>query len=334
MKTHRPKKYSGGFLKSFWRFGSQKYTIMLVPHSEKKTVNFQISLFAMFFMALIFFGFLGGFFWFSLDFSGREAMLANQSRVLAETEASLDKMRNEIGPLMNVAGNFKSSLAETREIIGLKDAGKDPLTNGGGDLASLFSVEQSDESTLAEVGDLRSLRTTLDDSVATLNQFSLVLSNQKVLLSEIPTIWPLRDVKGWVTMVFGPSIHPMNKYWYLHRGVDIAFDYGLPILATADGKVVKKEFDQHGFGYYIDIQHKYGFKTRYAHLQQWMVDVGQQIAQGDIIGTMGNSGNSTGPHLHYEVMIGTQLVDPIKFLNMSNPENPIQNVTRNLKRYQ
>ena len=112
----------------------------------------------------------------------------------------------------------------------------------------------------------------------------------------------------------------------------MAFGYGVPILATANGKVVKKDFDTNGFGYYIDVQHGYGFKTRYAHLQRQLVEVGQQVTQGEIIGTMGNSGLSTGPHLHYEVMIGTQLVDPIKFLNMT--DNTMGNFTSNLKRYQ
>ncbi len=105
-----------------------------------------------------------------------------------------------------------------------------------------------------------------------------------------------------------------------HRGIDLAFGYGVPIMATANGKVVKKEYDPNGFGYYIDIQHNYGFKTRYAHMQRQLVDVGQTVSQGEVIGTMGNSGMSTGPHVHYEVMIGTQLVDPIKFLNMANPD--------------
>ena len=84
----------------------------------------------------------------------------------------------------------------------------------------------------------------------------------------------------------------------------------------------------------MDVQHSYGFKTRYAHMQTVQVTVGQQVSQGDVIGTMGNSGQSTGPHLHYEVMIGTQLVDPVKFLTMSNADGVMQNITPALQRYQ
>lgn len=333
-RKNRSHRRSGGFSGSFWRIGRQKFTVMLVPHSEKKTVHFQMSLFSMIFMGLIFFGLLAGFFWFSLDFSGKEVMLASRSRDLAETEASLDVIRDEVGELVSSAGSFHDSLADTMDILGIEGATVDPATGGGGDLSSLFAVEEADGSTLAEVADLQTLRVSLDSSVATLEDIGLVLSSQKDLLSDIPTIWPLKGVRGWVTQVFGPSIHPFGKYWYLHRGIDLAFGYGVPIMATANGKVVKKDYDANGFGNYIDIQHSYGFKTRYAHLQQQKVEVGQLVSQGDIIGTMGSTGQSTGPHLHYEVMIGTQLVDPIKFLSMSNSEGSMQNITPSLQRYQ
>ena len=306
---------------------------MLVPHSEKKTVHFQMSLFSMVFMGIIFFGLLAGFFWFSLDFSGKEVMLASRSRDLAETEASLDVIRDEVGALVSSASSFSDSLNQTMDILGIEGATADPAT-GSGDLSSIFAVEKTDGNTLAEVSDLQTLRVSLNNSVATLEDIGMVLSSQKDLLSDIPTIWPLRGVRGYVTQVFGPSIHPFGKYWYLHRGIDLAFGYGIPIMATANGKVVKSDYDANGFGNYVDVQHSYGFKTRYAHMQTVQVTVGQQVSQGDVIGTMGNSGQSTGPHLHYEVMIGTQLVDPVKFLTMSNADGVMQNITPALQRYQ
>jgi len=333
-RSRRKTGRTGGVPGAIWRFGRQKFTIMLVPHSEKRTIHFQISLFSMFFLGLLFIGLVTGFFWFSLDFSGKEVLLASRTRDLADTEASLDVIRDEVGQLMTSAGAFRSSLEETMDILGLENADADPATGGDGDLASLFAVEQAGGNTLAEVADLQTLRVSMDDSVTTLEGIGLVLSSQKDLLSDIPTIWPLKGVRGWVTQVFGPSIHPFGKYWYLHRGIDLAFGYGVPIMATADGKVVEKDFDPNGFGYYIVLQHRYGFKTRYAHLQRQMVDVGQDITQGDVIGTMGNTGMSTGPHLHYEVSIGTQLVDPLKFLNMADPDGSLQNITTTLQRYQ
>ena len=333
----RRSRRSGGMLvgifASLWHFGCQKFTIMLVPHSEKRTLHFQLSLFAMVILMLIVFALFTGFFWFSLDFSGKEALLAARSRDLVETEASLDIIRDEVGTLVNSAANFQSSLDQTVDILGLREAAADPATAGGGDLSSLFTFEQSPGDTMAEVGDLKALRAALDDSVVRLEDMGLVLSSQKNLLSDIPTVWPLKGARGVVTQVFGPSIHPFYSMWYLHRGLDLGYFLGTPIVATANGTVVKKGSEPTGFGFYIDIQHKYGFKTRYAHLQRRLVEVGQRVSQGEVIGTMGSTGQSTGPHLHYEVMIGTQLVDPIKFMNMTNAAESLSNVAPALRRF-
>jgi len=305
---------------------------MLIPHSEKQTVHFQVSLFTVFFVGIILLGLLTGFFWISLDFSDKEALLASKSRDLSDTEASLDSIRDEVGQLVVSADMFQESVNNTMGILGLDESENNPATHGG-DLSSIFSIEQSDQDTLAEVTDLKTLRMTLENSTSTLEDIGLILASQKSLLSDIPTSWPLKGVNGWVTQIFGPSIHPIRRHWYLHRGLDLAFLYGTPIVATANGKVVKLEYDPQGFGLYIDIQHNYGFKTRYAHLQRQLVELGQVVVQGDVIGTMGSSGQSTGTHLHYEVMIGTQLVDPLKFLNMANSNASMQNVISKLQRY-
>lgn len=333
-KNKRTYSLWGKISDSFKRFGSQKFTIMLVPHSEKKTVNLHISQSALCFIIVLLIALLAGSFWFSLNLSSKEALLATVSRDLAETEASLDIIREEVGGLVTSAERFRTSLSQTMGILGFTEVANSPAATGNGDLSSLFAIQQSSGNTIAEVQDLQALQDSLNDSAVSLEDISLILANQKELLSDIPTIWPLKEVRGWVTQIFGPSINPFGKYWYLHRGIDLAFGYGVPIMATADGKVVKKDFDENGFGYYLDIQHNYGFKTRYAHLQRQMVEVGQKVSQGEIIGTMGNSGLSTGPHLHYEVMLGTQLVDPLKFLNMKTSETPSDNFTANLKKYQ
>jgi murein DD-endopeptidase MepM/ murein hydrolase activator NlpD len=332
IKNTRIKKSSGKFPGSLLNFGRQKFTIMIVPHSEKKTVHFQISLLSLFFLGFLFIGLLAGFFWFTLDFSDKQVLIASQTKDLAETNANLDIIRDEVGELVSSADVFQDTLKQTLDILGIDADGGTSGNNGGGDLADLFNIEKSDGTSLAEVNELKTLKTSLDQSVSSLENIGIVLSSQKDLLSDIPTIWPLKGVRGWITQVFGPSINPFGKNWYLHRGVDLAFGYGVPIMATANGKVIKKDFDAHGFGYYLIIQHKYGFKTLYGHLQRQLVDVGQEVSQGDVIGLMGSSGRSTGPHLHYEVHIGTQLVDPIKFLNMGSVD--LSNIVPSLQRYQ
>jgi murein DD-endopeptidase MepM/ murein hydrolase activator NlpD len=99
----------------------------------------------------------------------------------------------------------------------------------------------------------------------------------------------------------------------MHAGTDFAAAYGTPIHATADGVVTFVGWSS-GYGRLIKVQHAFGIETRYAHLAQMRVSVGQKVSRGDQIGDMGNSGRSTGTHLHYEVRIGGNAVNPMTFI--------------------
>jgi murein DD-endopeptidase MepM/ murein hydrolase activator NlpD len=125
-----------------------------------------------------------------------------------------------------------------------------------------------------------------------------------------PAIWP---VKGWVTSGFGPRASPFTGRPAKHHGIDIRGSIGTPVLAPAAGTVVHRKHST-GFGKVITIAHGYGISTRYGHLHTMGVKVGQKISRGDVIGTVGNTGLSTGPHLHYEVMVNKVRIDPRKFI--------------------
>lgn len=103
----------------------------------------------------------------------------------------------------------------------------------------------------------------------------------------------------------------------LHEGMDMAGDYGSPVYATADGVVIAAGWSN-GYGRLIKIKHAFGIETRFAHLAQIRVEVGQRVSRGDRIGDMGNSGRSTGTHLHYEVRIGGAYVNPMTFIKAAN----------------
>ena len=143
-----------------------------------------------------------------------------------------------------------------------------------------------------------------------------MLETQGTLFSDIPSVWPLKGGVGHISMAFGQNAHPITKQWYIHKGLDFStWRSGDPIIATANGQVVTVTFDN-AFGNYVIIKHKHGFYTRYAHMNSVRVKKGQYVSQGDVIGTLGNTGLSTGPHLHYEVHIGSDVVDPAKYINV------------------
>ena len=106
---------------------------------------------------------------------------------------------------------------------------------------------------------------------------------------------------------------PFTGYRQMHHGLDIANHRGTPIIATADGRVSSVGRNS-GLGKIVAIDHGYGFRTRYAHLSEIKVKRGQRVKRGDVIGLMGSTGYSTGPHLHYEVIRNGKTVNPIKYI--------------------
>lgn len=142
-----------------------------------------------------------------------------------------------------------------------------------------------------------------------------VLARNKIdMLASIPAILPLSFNKENVriTSSFGFRIHPIYKINRPHTGMDFSGRIGMPIYATGNGLVESTAFEK-GYGRKIVIDHGYGYKTVYAHLDKSLVKKGQQVKRGDIIGHMGNTGVSSGPHLHYEVRKNDKAIDPINF---------------------
>lgn len=128
--------------------------------------------------------------------------------------------------------------------------------------------------------------------------------------AETPNIWP---VTGPISSYYGYRTSLGGIGSTFHEGVDIAGDYGIPISATAAGTVTKAGWVG-GYGYLVEVRHADGIVTRYGHNSAVLVYEGQHVDQGSMIALMGSTGNSTGPHCHYEVRIHGEAVDPMYFL--------------------
>jgi murein DD-endopeptidase MepM/ murein hydrolase activator NlpD len=138
-----------------------------------------------------------------------------------------------------------------------------------------------------------------------------------VRANSAPNLWP---VEGQVTGSFGERIDPFNGEGAFHSGVDIGSSYGTPIVAPADGVVTFTDL-LGGYGKAVMIDHGHGISTRYGHLSGFAVAAGQSVHRGDVIGYVGASGRSTGPHLHYEVRINDTPVNPYKYLRITVAHN-------------
>lgn len=134
------------------------------------------------------------------------------------------------------------------------------------------------------------------------------------LYASIPAIQPIAN-KQLIALAsgFGMRIHPVYKVKKMHTGIDFAASIGTPIYATADGTVTKVDVRFSGYGKMVEIDHGFGYRTRYAHMHDFAVKKGQSVKRGDLIGYVGNTGLSTAPHLHYEVFINDQRVDPVHY---------------------
>jgi murein DD-endopeptidase MepM/ murein hydrolase activator NlpD len=137
-----------------------------------------------------------------------------------------------------------------------------------------------------------------------------VMKDHRSLWAATPSIWP---VKGWLTSGFGNRISPFTGDIAMHNGIDIAAHRDTPIVSSAAGVVSYEGFDS-GLGKVVKINHGYEMQTMYGHLSKTAVKIGQRVKRGDVIGYVGNTGLSTGPHLHYEVFVHDVPVNPMRYI--------------------
>jgi murein DD-endopeptidase MepM/ murein hydrolase activator NlpD len=145
-----------------------------------------------------------------------------------------------------------------------------------------------------------------DGSASALGMFS----NPQFVRTTVPSIWPVR---GQITAGFGQRMDPFSGEGAFHSGVDISVPFGTKVEATADG-IVLEAGPESGYGNEILIDHGYGLMTKYGHLSKIFVLVGQELKRGQVIGAVGMTGKTTGPHLHYEVHVHDTPVNPAKYL--------------------
>jgi murein DD-endopeptidase MepM/ murein hydrolase activator NlpD len=185
--------------------------------------------------------------------------------------------------------------------------------NGPFGLAETSETEGSFEHSVAEFDFLARNATPAALAGSGLRLAPVVGSNIGDLMFT-PTLWP---VVGRITGHFGERLDPFSGEGAFHTGVDISSDYGQPVRAAADG-VVADAGEHSGYGRVVILDHGFGTTTWYGHLSTFAVPVGMRVKRGDVIGYVGVSGRTTGPHLHYEVRINNAPVNPMRYLRFAN----------------
>jgi len=160
--------------------------------------------------------------------------------------------------------------------------------------------------------ELEELARVIEDRELKLGLLQDILVDEQLREHTRPKGRPVRS--GWISSGFGKRRDPFSGKQRLHRGIDFAGKAGSAVVAVADGVVTKAERSA-GYGYLIELDHGNGFRTRYGHNAKLLVAKGERVEQGQVIGAMGSSGKSTGPHVHFEVIRNDKIVNPERFVS-------------------
>ncbi|ENF8748007.1 peptidoglycan DD-metalloendopeptidase family protein [Vibrio fluvialis] len=206
-----------------------------------------------------------------------------------ELESQSTSLNEEVASLKELKDNLENDLLEREEKMQI-------VSDRLGDLEKVLGVEDSG----AE------LESRLDTAAIT-------SSVRMVMLTQIPSGAPVHNAR--ISSGYGKRVHPVTGQMKFHRGQDFAVNTGTPVYAPADGVVEVTRASSKGSGNFLRLQHSYGFTSSYSHLQKFAVKSGDFIQKGDLIGYSGNSGLSSGPHLHYEIRFVGRSLDPRPFVD-------------------
>lgn len=182
-------------------------------------------------------------------------------------------------------------------------------------LRQIATYQRATEATIAQAEVTNELLEeqiqTMEDLLAALNQGKAAMIDHIDFMAHLPTGLPISGAR--VTDRFGWRWSPFGWGRQPHNGIDLAHDYGTPIVTTGAGTVIYAGWRSGGYGYTVIIDHGYGYHTWYAHMSDIHVTAGEQVVRGDLIGWVGSTGLSTGPHVHYEIHLNGVPVDPVRY---------------------
>ena len=297
----------------------KKVTIVILPEGINTVKQIKIPKIFLRFLLVLFLSvtaFLG---WVFTDYYKVKSQMPQNARLLkenSEQRAQLAALVNKIDKINSKMVDLQKFDNKLRLMVNLDPGDNNtPFLGIGGSDPSLMDPEYSVEKAHRKL--VRLAHQSLDNldteiSIQTQEKSELYdfLEKQKSMFACTPSIWP---TKGWVSSPFGYRTSPFTNEREFHSGLDISAKIGTPVIATADG-VVSTYGKTHGYGNLLTINHGYGFKTRYGHLSKILVKKGQAVKRGDTIALVGNTGRSTGPHLHYEVYVDGIPTNPAQYI--------------------
>lgn len=264
------------------------------------------------------------FLWTAYFPSPKEVILENQIKeqayIINVLKGEVDKVSETVAAIENRDDNIY------RVVLGAEPIDKAIRNAGAGGADRYAYIQRQDISLKSEIIDLYSrvdrLKRKLYIESRSQDEVVQLAQNKEKLFSAIPAIQPVSNEQlVGLASGYGLRFHPIYKVKKMHWGIDFAAAIGTPIYATADGVIDKAEVKFSGYGKMLEIDHGFGYRTRYAHMHDFAVRKGQHVKRGELIGYVGDTGTSTASHLHYEVFVNDKHVNPVHyFFNDLTPE--------------
>jgi murein DD-endopeptidase MepM/ murein hydrolase activator NlpD len=235
----------------------------------------------------------------------------------SNTELSrlLETMESKISGLEGQLTLLEEKDRIIRLYADLPEIDKDVRQMGvGGYVQPLTDIENLDPETQMLLNQMESDISRLGQTVKLeMQSYEQLYDHLQTQVNRIESTPSIAPAQGFVSSSFGYRIDPFSRKRKMHHGLDISAPTGTPVYVTANGTVAYAKW-YGGYGYTIKIDHGYGYSTIYAHLSKMLVRKGQQVARGQQVGKIGNTGKSTGPHLHYEVRYNNRPMNPVEFI--------------------
>lgn len=299
----------------------KQYTIMVIPDMSGKLRRFSVSenfvkgLFSLF----VFIVFISAFLFY------RHITLSKEVIELEGLRRETREQRLQIQQFVQKVKDFEQQMArldrfdkKLRVITSLESSGSSAPKWGMGGISdkeadSIYTsiLPGEDNNVIEDMNKgIDILKKQADIQETSFQELDEFFKGQESLLSSTPSIWPVR---GWVTSGFGYRVSPFTNRKEVHEGIDIATRINAFVTAPADGIVVRVGRDA-SYGNILEIDHGYGVVTRYGHNSRLLMNVGDRVKRGQVIAHVGNTGRSTGPHLHYEVVLNGVPVNPFRYI--------------------
>lgn len=249
------------------------------------------------------------------DYFDKRVDKAKLQKMLQENQFLTDQFSSMTQTIADLKSDFNLLVAKEKVIRSIFDlpqidAEARMLGVGGPTESILDSVSPTTATALEISVDVDELLRLAEFEQDRYQEIHAILSKRKDQLDHTPSIMP---TKGYLSRGFGNKTDPFTGLGQFHSGLDIANSIGTPVYAAANGKITLAGVSN-GLGNTVEINHGYGYETRYGHLSRFNVKAGQLVRRGDLIAYMGNTGYSTGPHLHYEVFRNGAPVNPFKYI--------------------